>query len=155
MRNHGAIEKYDHKFSGRNSRLDTIQAGILNIKLKNYSEVVKKRNKLAKVYFHELSKLKEIKMYKLLKNNISVFHQFVIRVQGNKRNKLQNYLKSHNIETMIHYPYMLNELKFFPNTKNLIKSNNLGKKILSLPISEDHTEREIKFVTQKIKEFFL
>ena len=154
LRNHGAIKKYDHKFSGRNSRLDTIQAGILNIKLKNYSEVVKKRNKLAKVYFDELSKLKDIKMYKLLKNNISAFHQFVIRVEENKRNKLQNYLKSHNIETMIHYPYMLNELKFFPKTKNLTKSNNLGKKILSLPISEEHTEREIKFVAQKIKEFF-
>ena len=155
LRNHGAIKKYDHKFSGRNSRLDTIQAGILNIKLKNYSEVVKKRNKLAKVYFDELSKLKDIKMYKLLKNNISAFHQFVIRVEENKRNKLQNYLKSHNIETMIHYPYMLNELKFFPKTKNLTKSNNLGKKILSLPISEEHTEREIKFVAQKIKNFSL
>ena len=42
IRNHGAIRKYDHKFSGRNSRLDTIQAGILNIKLKNYKKVIKK-----------------------------------------------------------------------------------------------------------------
>ena len=54
---------------------------------------------------------------------------------------------------MIHYPYMLNELKFFPKTKNLKKSKKLGQKILSLPISEEHTEEQIYFITKKIKEF--
>ena len=55
---------------------------------------------------------------------------------------------------MIHYPYMLNELKFFPKGSKLINSKNLGKKILSLPISEEHTKKEIYFVINKIKEFF-
>ena len=58
---------------------------------------------------------------------------------------------------MIHYPYMLNELNFYKKTKgisSLRNSINLGKKILSLPISEDHTISEIKFVTKKIKNFF-
>ena len=55
---------------------------------------------------------------------------------------------------MIHYPYMLNELKFFKNRKNLPKSKNLGKKILSLPISEEHTKKEIIFVCKMIKKFF-
>ena len=53
-KNHGALKKYDHKFSGRNSRLDTLQAAILNIKLKNYNNAILKRNNLAKIYFKEL-----------------------------------------------------------------------------------------------------
>ena len=153
IRNHGAIRKYDHKFSGRNSRLDTIQAGILNIKLKNYKKVIKKRNLLAKIYFDELSDLKNIELFKLDKKNLTVFHQFVIRT--NSRNKLKRFLEKNKIQTMIHYPYMLNELKFFKNRKKLNKSYNLGKKILSLPISEEHTEKEIKFITSKIKKFYL
>ena len=101
-----------------------------------------------------LSKINNLKLYKLLPKNISSFHQFVIRVDIKKRDKLRNYLKAKNIQTMIHYPYMLNELKFFPKTKDLKKSQRLGKKILSLPISEEHSEKEIYFVTEKIIEFF-
>ena len=151
-RNHGAMLKYDHKFSGRNSRLDCIQAAVLNVKLKSYNSVIYKRNRLAKIYLKMLSKIKEVEVYKLKKNNTYVFHQFVIKTK--KRDKLRKFLKKSQIDTMIHYPYMLNELKFFPNTKNLKNSKGLGKKILSLPISEEHTEKEIYFVVKKIKEFF-
>ena len=152
LRNHGAIKKYDHKFPGRNSRLDTIQAGILNIKLKNYKKVIQKRNLLANIYFKELSELKQINLLKLDKKNLNIFHQFVIRT--NNRNKLRAYLEKNKIQTMVHYPYMLNELKFFNNKKKLNNSHNLGKKLLSLPISEEHTENEIKFISSKIKKFY-
>jgi dTDP-4-amino-4,6-dideoxygalactose transaminase len=154
LKNHGAKKKYDHKFSGRNSRLDTIHAGVLNIKLKKYSKVIKKRNLLSKLYFQNLSKIKDIKLYNLSPNHVSSFHQFVIRVNTRVRDKLINYLKLNKIDTMIHYPYMLNELKFFPNSKSLKKSKNLGKKIISLPISEEHSKKEIYFVIKKIKDFF-
>ena len=111
LRNHGALGKYDHKFSGINSRLDTIQASILRIKLKHYKKVLKRRNYLANIYFNNLRKIKEIFIYKLNKNFLSSFHQFVIRT--NHRNALQKYLSDKKIQTMIHYPYMLNELNFF------------------------------------------
>ena len=55
---------------------------------------------------------------------------------------------------MIHYPYMLNEVKFFPNGKNLKNSTKLGEKILSLPISEEHTQKEINYVSKKIIQFY-
>ena len=150
-RNHGALKKYDHLFVGRNSRLDTIQAGILNIKLNNYNKVLKKRSYLAKIYFEGLKKIDKIDLFKLRNKNQSSFHQFVIKTDS--RNKLRKYLSDHNVETMIHYPYMLNQLKFFPQTK-LNKANNLGNKILSLPISEEHTKKEILYIIKLIKNFF-
>lgn len=151
-RNHGALEKYDHKFPGRNSRLDTIQAGLLNIKLNSYNKCITKRNKLAKIYFSKLKKIAEINLFKLNRNDLNVFHQFVIRT--NKREKLKKFLEKNGIQTMIHYPYMLNELKFFKYQKNLPNSKNLGSKLLSLPISEEHTLKEIKYVANKINDFF-
>jgi dTDP-4-amino-4,6-dideoxygalactose transaminase len=152
IRNHGALKKYDHLLSGRNSRLDTINAAVLNIKLKSYRDVIIKRNQIAKIYFNELKNLKKLQLFKLHNSNTHSYHQFVIRCQ--ERNNLKNFLKKNKIETMIHYPYMLNELKFFKNKKNLPKSKNLGKKILSLPVSEEHTEKEIIFVCKMIKKFF-
>jgi len=150
-RNHGALKKYDHVFSGRNSRLDSIQAGVLNIKLRSYKKVIRTRNYFAKLYLKELKKITSINLFILKNKNQSVFHQFVIRT--NQRNKLKKYLEKNNIETMVHYPYMLNQLNFFPNTK-LIKAKNLGAKILSLPISEEHTKKEIFYVINTIKKFF-
>ncbi len=150
-RAHGALKKYDHKFSGRNSRLDTIQSAVLSIKLNNYNKVLSKRNNLANIYFEKLKKIKDIELFKLNKKNIHCFHQFVIRLKN--RNNLQKYLAKNNIETMIHYPYMLNELNFFPKNK-LNNCKGLGNKILSLPISEEHSIKEIKYVSDKIIDFF-
>ncbi len=151
-RGHGALKKYDHKFSGRNSRLDTINCAILNIKLSKYNEAIFKRNQLAKIYFKELAKVRQIELFKLKKNNTNVFHQFVIRTP--KRNQLRDFLKKRGIDTMIHYPYMLNELNFFKFKKKLSNSHNLGKKILSLPISEEHPKKQIIYVIKSIQKFF-
>jgi dTDP-4-amino-4,6-dideoxygalactose transaminase len=151
-RNHGSLAKYDHSFPGRNSRLDAIQALILNIKLLNYKKVIKKRNIIANIYFKELKKISKIELIKRSKYCVYSFHQFVIRCANIR--KLKEYLYKNEIETMVHYPYMLNELSFFNNNKRFKKSHKLGNKILSLPISEEHTIREIKYVVKNIKNFF-
>ena len=151
-RNHGALKKYDHKFSGRNSRLDTINCAVLNLKLSKYRETILKRNKLADVYFEKLKEVHQINLFKLKKNNTNVFHQFVIRTS--KRNELRQFLKKRGVDTMIHYPYMLNELGFFKFNKKLPNSLNLGKKILSLPISEEHSKKQILYVIKTIQKFF-
>lgn len=154
-RNHGALKKYDHKFSGFNSRLDTIQAGILRIKLKNYSKQLNKRRYHANLYYKKLSNIPEIKLFNLKNNQRSCYHQFVLRTK--KRDRLQIFLKKKNIATMIHYPYMLNELKFFKYKKykkKIFNAHKLGNKILSLPISEEHTTKEINYVCKNIRVFF-
>ena len=150
--------KYDHIFPGRNSRLDSLQCFVLSTKIKTYDKKVKKRNSLARRYLDNLSDVKQIKLPNLnFKNNRNTFHQFVIRVES-KRDSLKKFLEKNRIDTMIHYPYMLNELKFYKNLtskKTLRNSVNLGKKILSLPISEEHSLSEIDYVSKKIKSFFI
>ena len=86
------------------------------------------------------------------KKFFSSFHQFVIRT--NYRNELQKYLLKNKIQTMIHYPYMLNDLDFFNYKKKLINSYKLGDKILSLPISEEHSKKDILYICKKIDSFF-
>ena len=155
IRNHGALGKYDHKFPGRNSRLDNIQAYILNTKLIYYTKKVQRRNELAKIYLKNLKKTRGIILPILNFNkNYNTFHQFVIRLE--LRDKLQKYLKKNGVDTMIHYPYMLNELDFYKKnngSNNLKNSKKLGNKILSLPITEDHTNKEIIYICKKINEF--
>tara|TARA_B100000035_G_C20990188_1_gene549782 strand:+ start:319 stop:1446 length:1128 start_codon:yes stop_codon:yes gene_type:complete len=157
LKNHGALKKYDHKFVGRNSRLDSLQCFVLSTKIEKYNIKIRRRNLFAKIY---LKKLKDIKGLYLpildFKNNYNTFHQFVLRV-SKKRDELIKFLNKSKIQTMIHYPYMLNDLKFYKNCKgiNTLKnSKNLGKHILSLPISEEHSISEINYVCKKIKNFF-
>ena len=157
IRNHGALKKYDHQFPGRNSRLDSLQCFILSTKIQTYEKKIKKRNKLAKIYLNQLKNVPEIKVPILdFKKNYNSFHQFVIRVEK-KRDYLIKFLNKNKIGTMIHYPYMLNELKFYKKNKGVNSLNNskkIGKKIISLPISEEHSEREIVYVCNKIKNFY-
>jgi len=155
IRNHGALKKYDHTILGRNSRLDTIQSEVLSERLTSYNLAIKKRNLIAKIYDKELRNINQLQIPQKKTNNYNVYHQYVVRT--NRRNQLQNFLRSKKIETMIHYPYMLSELKIFHNskgTKTLKNSKNLGKKILSLPISEEHNLNEIYYIIKNIKLFF-
>ena len=66
----------------------------------------------------------------------------------------KSFLTNRKISTMIHYPYMLNELNFFNYKKHLPKAHKLGKKIISLPISEDHSSKEIIYICKQINLFF-
>jgi dTDP-4-amino-4,6-dideoxygalactose transaminase len=152
-RNHGAVEKYDHKFVGRNSRLDCINSCLIREKIKRYNQTLKKRRTLAKIYHKKLKSIKNIKLYNYQKNFRYSYHQFVIRLDK-YRDELKLFLKKNKVETMIHYPYMLNELTFFNYKKKLINCNMLGKKILSLPISEEHSVKEINYICKIIKSFF-
>ena len=155
LRNHGALKKHDHTIIGRNSRLDSIQASILNIKLKSMEKIVKKRNILANLYLNGLKNIKGLYLQKKINFNKNSYHQFVIRTK--KRDELKSYLLKNGIESMIHYPRMLNELKIFKKNSKisyLAKANNLGSIILSLPISQEHSVEEIKYIIKKIKIFF-
>ena len=156
IRNHGALKKYDHTILGRNSRLDTIQSAVLALRLKKYNFALRKRNLIASVYDKELRSINQLKIPQKKNKNYNAYHQYVIKTDK-KRNELQNFLKLKKIDTMIHYPYMLSELKIFQNSKGikkLLKIQKSWKKNFKSPISEEHSLKEIYYITQQIK-FFL
>ena len=102
------------------TQLYPFQAIVLNEKLNTLNSVIKKKNKLSKIYLKRLSILEKfIKLPEIKKGEVHSFHQFVIICK--KRNLLRKYLKKNKIDTMIHYPQMLSDMKIFSNTKDVRK----------------------------------
>jgi dTDP-4-amino-4,6-dideoxygalactose transaminase len=137
-----------------NSRLDTIQATILNQKMKSILAVNENRRKIAKIYDNKLEKVKKIKITKT--NPGSSRHLYVIRIKN--RNQLTKYLLKKKIHTQIHYPYSLNNLKpfkkFAKKNKHLKNSEKWSKECLSLPIHSKMKLEDINHVVKNIKAFF-
>ena len=153
IKNNGSIIKYEHEILGRNSRLDTIQASILNVKLKYLDENNEKRRQNVIKYRKLLNNIKEIELPIELEHSKPVYHLFVIKTKY--RNELQDYLKKHNIITLIHYPISCSELECF-NHLNINKtSSKLSNEILSLPMYPELTTIEIEYTCSIIKKMFI
>ena len=158
LRNHG-IKKRDKVVAfGFVSRMDNIQATVLNLRLKKLNNVISKRRANAKLYFKELSNLKNILLPIERKNYFHTYHTFVI--QADRRNKLKKYLEKKGISTKIHYPYLIFEQEAYKNRfnnedlKKFPIAHNLNKKILTLPINQYMTRNEIKKICIEIKNFY-
>ena len=154
--NHGRSLKYMHEFAGINSRMDTIQAAVLNVKLKHLDEWVEARNRVAKMYISELSDVSEIVLPKISTETTDAWHLFVIKTE--KRDNLREYLKNCGIETGIHYPLSLPEQPAFAGHLSYCSDYRAvreSKTLLSLPIGEHLSVEEVTFVAEKIKEFFV
>ena len=154
LRNHGQKQKYSHELKGFTSRLDTIQAGILRIKLKYLDDWNKSRNLLAKMY-DELLKGTSLKTPEVGPLTSHVFHLYVVR--SKKRDELLNFLKEKEIYAGIHYPVPIHLLPAFKDLGykegDFPVAEQAAKEILSLPIYPELTERSVSFVVDAIKEF--
>jgi dTDP-4-amino-4,6-dideoxygalactose transaminase len=153
--NHGRTEKYNHKFEGRNSRLDGLQAAILSVKLKYLDEWTNLRIQVADEYFQNLKDCKNISLPKKKDWAKHVYHLFVIRTP--EREKLKQYLNEKNIQTGIHYPIALPKLEAYEylNQKNEnFFANITDKQLLSLPVAEHIKKKDVLFVSNIIKDFF-
>ncbi len=152
---HGSKVRYVHETLGMNSRLDAIQAAILNVKLKYIDEWNDKRIKFAKLYSEKLSSLSKIKT-PVQKDYVKhIYHQFTIRVEN--REELQKYLSSKNIPTAIHYPIPLHlqpAFRGYAEEGSLPESEKAAKEVLSLPMHPDLLVEEIEYITNSIKEFY-
>lgn len=158
-RNWGAEKKYYHKYTGGNSRLDTVQAIILNEKLKILDDKNELRRQNANLYFDLLREQKKIVLPKCEKYCTPVWHLFVIKLENEEiRNNLQEYLKDNGIDTVIHYPIPLHKLEAFPELlqqdSELKNVSDVATRILSLPMYPELEEIEIKYVCNKINEYF-
>ena len=154
LSNLGCKTKYYHEIIGRNSRLDTIQATVLNTKLKYLDENNEKRRIVANKYIELLSDISSISLPVVEKNTMPVFHLFVIKIQF--RDELQSFLLENGIESGIHYPISITETDAFNNLK-LDRADNCiynSKHILSLPIYPELTDEHIKYICNKIHLFY-
>jgi len=154
LRNYGQKNRYEHHLKGMNSRLDELQAAILNTKLKKLNSLLSKRNKIAQTYIFNLKGVNQIILPKIRKNNYHSFHLFVILAEN--RDKLQKYLKEKGTETIIHYPIPIHKqvsFKEYANVK-LPVTEKLSKEILSLPINPFLEEREVIEICSAIKHFY-
>lgn len=152
--NHGRIEKYNHEFEGRNSRLDALQAAILSVKLNHLDKWIDLRINLAEFYLENLKNIGDIVLP--IKENWAkqVYHLFVIRTSN--RNDLKKYLEDNNIQTGIHYPIALpklNAYNYINQAKEDFFANKSANKLLSLPIGEHIHKNQAELVVKIIKSF--
>ena len=156
LRNNGSLKKYIHTMFGINSRLDSLQAAILTLKLQHLSLENGKRRILASVYTTLLSSIKQITPPNQHEHCHHVYHLYV--VECTYRDKLQEYLRSHGINTLIHYPTPLHLQKPYRELGykhgNFPISEEKSKRILSLPMFPYMSEIEVRYVCQTIATFY-
>ena len=158
IRNHGQKRKYIHEFLGFNSRLDSIQASVLNIKLKYLDKENKSRQKIATEYNNSFKKIMAITIPNNTINSNHIYHQYTIRVSGGLRDSLKLFLHKRGIPSVIYYPFPINYHK--PFKKNITKIGGLfqsmkaSKEVLSLPIYPYLTKNEISSIINSVECFF-
>ncbi|GMO34143.1 MAG: DegT/DnrJ/EryC1/StrS family aminotransferase [Termitinemataceae bacterium] len=153
---HGAAQKYYHDYVGYNSRLDTLQAAVLNVKMKIIDCGIEKRASHAAQYHSLLQNIHQIKLPVVLQNNKEVYYVFCI--QAEKRDALAEFLKQNEIGTSIYYPVPLHLQKCFSylgyRKGDFPVAEMLCEKVLALPMFPELTENEISYVCEKIQDFY-
>lgn len=154
--NHGALVKHEHKMEGINSRLDGLQAAVLNVKVNYILDWTEQRIQNAEIYKELLSDIPNIALPKVRRDTKHTFHLFVIKAK--KRDDLKHYLEERGISTSIHYPSALPNLPAY-NYLNVRSSDfpiatRHEKEILSLPMYPELRREEIDYITDNIKEFY-
>lgn len=141
--NHGQSARYYHDIVGINSRLDTLQAVVLNIKLPLLDEYIKARRAVADAYDAAFANHPKITVPYRAANSYHVYHQYTLQIEGADRLELQKYLAEQQVPAMIYYPVPAHKQKMFANFGgadfNLPITDSLTSKVISLPI---HTEMD-------------
>jgi UDP-2-acetamido-2-deoxy-ribo-hexuluronate aminotransferase len=154
--NHGQKKKYHHDVIGVNSRLDTLQAAILSVKLKYLDDYKRRRVAVADYYDRAFSGIPAIKIPSRVAYSTHVFHQYTIRTE--KRDALREHLEKSGVPTMIYYPVPLHLQNAYRREEypkgSFPVTERLSETVLSLPIHTEMKEEELAFITSSIKKFF-
>ncbi|MCO6477680.1 MAG: DegT/DnrJ/EryC1/StrS family aminotransferase [Phaeodactylibacter sp.] len=157
--NHGQNKRYYHRLVGVNSRLDSIQAAILNIKLKRLDDYAAARQAAAHYYDNAFAGIEQLQTPKRHERSTHVFHQYTLIVKDGRRDELQAFLSNKGIPTMIYYPVplyeqeayrksMANEMDKLPVTDALCRS------VISLPMHTELDEEMLTYISEGVKGFF-
>jgi dTDP-4-amino-4,6-dideoxygalactose transaminase len=149
---HGRTEKYRHEIPGINSRMDTIQAAVLNVKLKYLEGWIEKRNEVAGRYFELLKDVEGLKLPQTRTGIRHAWHLFVVRHV--RRDELKEYLRDNGVETGIHYPLSLPEQPVFKDHMSYAfeyKAVKYSSELLSLPMGEHLSVENIEKISKLLK----
>ena len=150
--NYGSDRKYHHIYKGTNSRLDEIQAAVLDVKLKYLDKDNERRREIAK-YYRENIKNPKIILPQAYDGNAHVWHVFVVRTEN--RDEFQKYLSDNGIQTIIHYPTPPHKQGAYSEWNNLSFpiSEEIHRTIISIPISPVMSDEEVKKVVEVVNEY--
>jgi dTDP-4-amino-4,6-dideoxygalactose transaminase len=155
-RTHGVTKKYYHDHVGYNSRLDTLQAAILQVKLSHIDDSIQKRAKHATHYWELLKNIPEISLPLVKKNNKEVYYVFCIKAET--RNALEEYLKSKEIGTSVYYPVPIHLQKCFEylgyKKGDFPIAERLCETVLALPMFPELKDSEIDYICDTIRDFY-
>jgi UDP-2-acetamido-2-deoxy-ribo-hexuluronate aminotransferase len=156
--NHGMAQRYNHEVIGVNSRLDTLQAAVLNVKLKYLDKFNKERIVAANYYTDQLKSINEISVPTQIKQANHIYNQYTIKVSGNMRDKLRQYLETKSIPTMVYYPIPLHLQPAFKylglNVGSMSVTEKLCNEVLSLPMHTELSEEQLSYICSTVKDFF-
>ncbi|MDD4149495.1 MAG: DegT/DnrJ/EryC1/StrS family aminotransferase [Bacteroidales bacterium] len=155
--NHGMKVRYYHDRIGVNSRLDTIQAAVLRVKLPLLDEYNLARRTAADYYDNAFANCDKIITPKRFNKSTHTFHQYTLMLNGVDRDELQEYLKSKGIASAVYYPVALHNQKAFQgynyNPDSFFVTDKLCKTVLSLPINTELNNDTLKYITDSVLEF--
>lgn len=153
LRVHGAKKNYHNELLGYNSRLDSLQACVLRVKLKYIDKWNQARHNIAENYNQLLADVPNLITPKISKGH--VFHQYTIRVTNGKRDELKSYLADKGIGTMIYYPIPQDQLPVYQDSYNPTPvASELAKEVLSLPIYPELAPESVIYIADTIRSFY-
>lgn len=156
--NHGQVKRYYHDFVGVNSRLDSFQAAILDIKLKHLDAYAQARRTAANFYDQAFTDIQE-HLTTPVRSDFSthVFHQYTLKVNSGNRDELQNYLKERGVPSMIYYPVPLYDqlaFKGLTDVRRLPVTEALCETVISLPMHTELNEEALSYIVEQVHSYF-
>lgn len=156
--NHGQAVKYQHSLVGVNSRLDTLQSAILDVKLKYLNQYCEARSNAASVYDNLLDKIGQIQTPVRLKSSSHVFHQYTLIIKDGSRDALKSYLSEKGIPSMIYYPIPMHLQKAYLSKKytegSFPISEKLSNSVISLPMHTELDMETLGYISDMIIKFY-
>lgn len=155
--NHGQKVRYYHEIVGCNSRLDAIQAAVLNIKLKKLDDYNSARRAAAGYYDHAFAASDKITTPFVAATNTHVYHQYTLKLEGTDRDALRDYLEQKGIPSMLYYPVPVHRQQMFGAAGNsnhdLPVTDWLTGRVISLPMHTELDEEQLKYITTNVLDF--
>jgi len=155
--NHGMVVRYHHDMVGVNSRLDSIQAAVLEVKLKHLNEYSASRQAAAAYYNAAFSKTDKLIIPENSIKSTHVFHQYTLKLNGVNRSELIKYLADKNIPAMVYYPVPLHLQKAYQDERYKVGdfpvAERLSDCVVSLPMHTELSEEQLEYITKSVLEF--